>query len=202
LGRRLINSLKDYARNRHYHTISAKVASDLPANNFWESVGFNIYRQVKGGETTKRIINIRGYKLEDNDLFGNIVKENLGPTPSRPMLSRPVYALDVNLLLAISKGRSGYEKIIKLMQIGFQGEFSICVTPEFKRELDRQAANFTDDPVRRLADVFPELKVEGDISGIADHVRQIVFPCRSPTRKSVQNDESDLLHLAYCTQIS
>ncbi|AQT61075.1 GNAT family N-acetyltransferase [Cellvibrio sp. PSBB023] len=198
VGKLLLNNLKDHARSKHYHTISARVASDLPANNFWEKTGFIIHRQVKGGETTKRIINIRGYSLEDNDLFGGLAKETLAPTPSSPMLSRPIYALDVNLLLDIYKARPGYNKVIKLMQIGLQGEFSICITPEFKKELERQTMNFADDPVLRLAEMFPELKIENDISSITIALREIVFPCRSSTRKFIQNDESDLMHLAYC----
>jgi GNAT superfamily N-acetyltransferase/predicted nucleic acid-binding protein len=198
IGKLLLNNLKDHARSKYYHTISARVASDLPANNFWEKNGFIIHRQVKGGETTKRIINIRGYSLEDNDLFGGLAKDTFGPTPSSPMLSRPIYALDVNLLLDIYKARQGYNKVIKLMKIGLQGGFSICITPEFKKELERQTMNFVDDPVLRLAEMFPELKVENDISTIAIALREIVFPCRSSTRKFIQNDESDLMHLAYC----
>lgn len=58
VGRLLINALKDHARERHYHTVSARVASDLPANVFWEKVGFSVYRQVKGGKTKNRTINI------------------------------------------------------------------------------------------------------------------------------------------------
>lgn len=70
VGRRLIDTLKEFAREKNYHSIVARVASDLPANSFWGRNGFSIYRQVKGGETTKRIINVRGYSLGDNDLFG------------------------------------------------------------------------------------------------------------------------------------
>lgn len=198
VGSKLIDTLKEHAREKNYHTISARVASDLPANIFWEHIGFTIYRQVKGGETTKRIINVRGYSLEDNDLFGGMANEACSLTPSGPVLSRPVYALDLNLLLDVLKARQGYKKVVKLMQIGFQGEFSICITPEFRQELKRQSDQFGDDPVLRLAEVFPELRAKGDISRVAESLRAIVFPCRTSTRKSAQNDESDLMHLAYC----
>lgn len=198
VGRLLIEALKDHAKKSHYHTISARVASDLAANVFWEKVGFFVHRQVKGGRTTKRIINIRGYSLADNDLFGCVTNEDVGIIPSGPMLDRPIYALDLNLLLDVFKARQGYKKVIKIMQIGFQGGFSICRTPEFKRELERQSINFKDDPVLRLAEVFPEVRGKGDISSIAESLRGIVFPCRVLSRKSAQNDESDLLHLAHC----
>ncbi|MDR8013556.1 GNAT family N-acetyltransferase [Ectopseudomonas guguanensis] len=198
VGRRLIDTLKEFAREKNYHSIVARVASDLPANSFWGRNGFSIYRQVKGGETTKRIINVRGYSLGDNDLFGGLGKEYVGVQPIGPVLERPIYALDLNLLLDIFKARPGYRKVVKIMQIGFQGGFSICITPEFKRELERQSANFSDDPVLRLAEVFPELKTDFDITDIAESLRGIVFPSRTSARKSARNDESDLKHLAYC----
>ncbi|WP_083280376.1 GNAT family N-acetyltransferase [Pseudomonas citronellolis] len=198
VGRRLIDALKEFAREKNYHSIVARVASDLPANDFWERNGFLVYRQVKGGETTKRIINIRGYSLDDNDLFGGLNKGAAGIQPSGPLLDRPIYALDLNLLLDVFKARVGYKKVVRIMQIGFQGGFSICITPEFKKELERQSVNFSDDPVLRLAEVFPELKTDFDVSAVIRSLRQDVFPSRATSRKSAQNDESDLMHLAYC----
>lgn len=198
VGKILIESLKIYAKERHFHSISARVASDLPANKFWESLGFLIYRQVPGSEQKKRVINIRGLALRDNDLFGRLNAEHCGVQPTGPVLDKPVYALDLNLLLDVFKARQGYQKVIKIMQTGFQGKYSICITPEFKVELERQSANFSDDPVLRLAQVFPELKYKNDVAAVADALRGIVFPYRVLDRKSAKNDESDLMHLAYC----
>ena len=198
VGTLLINALKEHAKKSNYHTISARVASDLPANIFWKNVGFPIFRQVKGGEKKRRMINIRGYTLKDNDLFGSLDHETSFVTPSRPVLDRPVYALDLNLLLDIFEARPGYEKVIKIMEIGFQGRFSICITPEFKRELQRQSDKFCDDKILRLAGIFPEIRSQVDISNIAKSLREIVFPYRSLNRRNSQNDESDLRHLAYC----
>ena len=198
VGSLLITSLKNYARDRFYHSIAARVASDLSANAFWDRMGFAIYQQVPGGQTTNRVINIRGFSLDDNDLFSGLNHEADGIKPVGPVLEKPVYALDLNLLIAVFKAREGYEKVVKIMQVGFQGGFSICVTPEFKKELQRQTEKFSDDPVLRLAEVFPEISTEGDVSPLAESLREEIFPGRSLTRKSVQNDESDLLHLAYC----
>ncbi|OWP47462.1 hypothetical protein CEG18_28610 [Pseudomonas nitroreducens] len=198
VGKLLIDELKKFARDRNYHSISARVASDLPANRFWEKHGFSVHRQVKGGETTKRTINIRGYSLDDNDLFGVINKEKAGVQPIGPVLTRPIYALDVNLIIDVFKARPGHQKVLKLMQIGFQGEFTICITPEFKRELERHSANFSDDPVLRVSQAFPVLDIDYETTAIVESLRSIVFPSRSATRKSALNDESDLIHLAYC----
>jgi len=197
IGRTMIDALKEYAKERHYHTISARVASDLPANKFWEAIGFRIHRQVPGSEQKKRKINIRGYSLCDNDLFGGLNSEYCGIKPNRPVLDKPVYALDLNLLLDVCKAREGYKKVVKIMQLGFQGKFSICVTPEFKLELERQTANFSDDPALRLAQAFPELKGR-NVEIAAEKMRSIVFPFRGSDRKAAKNDESDLMHLAYC----
>lgn len=199
VGKLLINELKEHARGMHYHSISARVAADLLANNFWDAVDFPVYHQVKGGKTTNRTINVRGFSLEDNDLLTGLTHDKSGIKPSGPILERPVYALDLNLLLDVYKAREGYKKVIKIMQIGFQGGFSICVTPEFKKELERQSASFSDDPVMRLAAVFPEVTTDADIECVAETLRDIIFPCRASTRKHAQNDESDLRHLAYCT---
>src|SRR5690348_12634672 len=54
-----LNALKDHARTTGCQYIRARVAADLPANEFWEKNGFVIVEQVKGGETTNRLINMR-----------------------------------------------------------------------------------------------------------------------------------------------
>lgn len=198
IGRMLINSLKDHARKENYHTISARVASDLSANYFWSKVGFDIYRQVKGSEVKKRIINVRGFSLKENDLFGDEVRESGSPKVSSPMLTRSVYALDLNLLFDVVKARQGFEDVIKLMQIGFQGGMSLCVTPEFKNELKRQFRGVKEDAILRLAEAFPELRVEEDVASLIEELRELVFPLRSLSRNSGVNDESDLKHLACC----
>src|SRR5665213_689584 len=51
IGSNLIDSLATDAESQYYLTISARVASDLPANEFWERMGFKTVRTVKGGAT-------------------------------------------------------------------------------------------------------------------------------------------------------
>jgi hypothetical protein len=46
---------------QYYITISARVAADLPANDFWERVGFRCIRTEVWGATTGRRINVRRY---------------------------------------------------------------------------------------------------------------------------------------------
>jgi len=54
-------------------------------------------------------------------IFWGLGKEYVGVQPIGPVLERPIYALDLNLLLDIFKARPGYRKVVKIMQIGFQG---------------------------------------------------------------------------------
>lgn len=194
----LIKELKEFAKRQSYHSISARVAADLPANRFWEKNGFSVYRQVKGGDAKKRTINIRGCSLAENDLFGRLHAEGIEVQLNGPVLNRPTYALDINLLLDVFKARSGYDQVVKILQTGFQGGYTICVTPEFKKELQRQSASFADDPILRLAGAFPEVQGSMDVARVATSLKNLVFPDRKADRKSTVNDESDLMHLAYC----
>ena len=199
VGRLLIDALKEYAKEGQYHYISAKVAADLPANGFWDRMGFPVYQQVKGGKTTNRIINIRAYLLSGNDLFGDSAKDLDDIEPSdRPVFHDSVYALDVNLLFDIVKKRSGFKKSVRNIQDGLRWRLTVCFTPEFKKELERHSANHPDDVTLRVAHMFPELISNGGAADIAESLRETIFPDREPGRKSAQNDQSDLMHLAYC----
>lgn len=59
IASQLLAELEAYAESNQILTITARVAADLRANNFWEKAGFKLFKQVKGGETTGRNINIR-----------------------------------------------------------------------------------------------------------------------------------------------
>jgi GNAT superfamily N-acetyltransferase/predicted nucleic acid-binding protein len=198
VGALLIKALKEHAKSQNYHSISARVASDLDANAFWEKMGFPIYRQQEGGKTTKRMINVRGYLLHDNDLFGGLAHLTEKVEPSRPILARPIYVLDLNLLMDVLRSRQGHDEIFNLVQMGLRGGLSLFVTPELKEELKRNSSSFSDDPLYKLAGGFPEIKHEASLDDLARKLREVVFPCRATNGKKAQNDESDLLHLAYC----
>jgi GNAT superfamily N-acetyltransferase len=200
VGSKLIDALKCFAEESGYHTISARVATDLPANSFWDKQKFETISQVDGGGSgnTKRRINVRCFSIEGNDLFGGLSHYKSELVPSSPILSKPFYAIDLNLLLDITKGRAGCREITDLMSLSFQGDFTLCATPELKKELARQASQFQDDPAMRLAAMLPELKSKDDVKKIANTLKEIVFPSRKSSRKSAQNDESDVMHLAYC----
>jgi GNAT superfamily N-acetyltransferase len=63
LARRLVNDLITYGEHEGYLSIRARVAVDLPANDAWERLGFQIIKVVSGGKTTGRMINCRYRRL-------------------------------------------------------------------------------------------------------------------------------------------
>lgn len=197
LGRHLLEELKQFAEQNYYHSISARVATDLKANIFWERNGFKVYQQVKGGKTTGRTINVRRYAIERNDLFGGFAPESSKVKPSAPLLQSPIYALDLNLLMSVLKNQEGTKQVIALLNQGLQGLCQICITPEFKKELERNSRYFEDDPALHIAAALPELESSQDVEGLAETIRQIVFPGKPKTSKSYENDISDARHLAY-----
>ena len=58
LARTLIKELKTYGEQTNHLTVTARVATELPANRFWQRIGFRVVRQVPGGKTSGRMLNV------------------------------------------------------------------------------------------------------------------------------------------------
>ena len=199
VARNLIGELTSHAKKNNFSSITARVASDLSSNGFWEKMGFEVYRQEKGGATTNRTINIRSLLLRENDLFGQI-NNTKGLAPTKPILDASTYAIDLNLLIDITKNRDGLDAVTKIIRSGLQGKYQLYVTPEFKRELKRHSNSVDDDILLRLSECFPQLEGAHDSTKLTQQLREIVFPQRNRERKESVNDRSDLEHLAHCIQ--
>jgi len=104
IGRSLVEKLAVYAEQQSYLTISARVATDLAANTFWESLHFVAVRIEEGGLTTGRRINIRVRELETPTLFTG-ANDSTSTALLLPKPEQPVYVLDVNVFLDIVKDR-------------------------------------------------------------------------------------------------
>jgi L-amino acid N-acyltransferase YncA len=202
LGKLLIQSLISYAEKLSYHTVTARVASDLPANKFWEASGFRIYRQEKGGKTTGRTINIRAYKLTINDLLSNAEAEQEagGMHWNAPVLNNRTYAVDLNPIFDVTKNREHANSTLAILQMGMVGDISLCLTPEFKKEIDRYTENYPSDSMAKFALMVPVMRdVSKDrVDSLVRELRSIVFPRKSESGTSFCNDYSDLSHIAYC----
>ena len=202
LGKILIENLIKYAEKNFYHTISARVASDLHANLFWEASNFKIQRQEQGGKTTDRTINIRAYKLPINDLLPSTDLLH-GPSDIRwapTILPNQTYAIDLNPIFDMTQNREHCSSIQKVFQMSLSGDISLCLTPEFKKEIQRHGAKFTEDPIAKFASNIPVMGEidEKQIDNLSEKLRGIIFPDRKVDGSSSNNDSSDLSHLAYC----
>ncbi len=206
VGTQLIGELIEHARDNGYLSISARVASDLPANKFWEKVGFKISKQIDGSKTKRRIINIRSYQFPANSLLIETNEENITDLSyiEKPTLSTPIYALDLNPLFDITENREGSSEAKIILQRGFSGLCQICVTPEFKKELSRHSHKFKNDPIMKIAQAIPTCQSapKEQIETLNSELREIIFPKRSLKGKKTSNDSSDLSHLSYCIAAS
>lgn len=202
VGQKLLAELIEHGEKNNYRCINAKVAADLPANHFWDKSGFKLTTQRKGGETTKRIINVRSYQLKTTDLLTGIEdqKETLLSYLECPLLVTPTYALDLNPVFDITKNRKGSHESLQIISQAMSGLFTLRITPEFKRELERTSFDHRDDPFLQMAKSLPTLPVCNSerIKTLGDELRAVIFPLRSLSGRSYENDESDLTHIAYC----
>lgn len=206
VAKRLINELIKHGETNNYSSIRAKVATELPANHFWEKNKFLITKQELGGTTTskmRRKINHRSYTLDTPDLFKEAVEKNSIPIsyPDKPLFSLPVFTIDLNVLYDITRERKNSDKAKQILEYGLTGAYKLCLTPEFKVELERTQTDRRNDPIYEFAKAFPTLdKLSGEIlTPLTKEIRKCVFPDRSMTNRTANNDASDLLHLAYCS---
>lgn len=200
---RLITEIKEFAESNSYSLLSARVASDLPANKFWRSAGFKIVRQEQGGKTTGRFINQYAFELDGNSLLNNsiedITRSGQGYEES-PILRKPVYVLDLNLVFDLVRGTAATKETSALVAAAFDGNIKLCVTPELPVELERKSYDIHDDPMLAFAKNLPSLREveQTQLDSINDDLRKIIFPNRSLIGKGAPNDKSDLNHIAIC----
>lgn len=60
----LINTLYDLANQRAFTEITAWVANDIPANEFWQTIGFTHVATRRGGKRRNRLHNLWLLKIE------------------------------------------------------------------------------------------------------------------------------------------
>lgn len=202
VGALLIEELKSDARRRNFQIVSARVAADLAANRFWERQGFYIVRQLPGGRTSGRIINVRVHELASASLwtsdadFGTAHWMQVAPTS--PILAIPAYALDLNILFDLLKNRRNAEQARRLFSTALNGDVRLCVSREFAEELRRHSVGQASDPVLQFAESLPTLPPLEHADELMQGLRMLVFPGRDENRAGAANDASDLRHLASC----
>ncbi|MBI3533483.1 MAG: GNAT family N-acetyltransferase [Burkholderiales bacterium] len=203
IGHELVNQLKQYAQQMSIQTISARVAADLEANIFWEKSGFLLLRQMPGGRTTNRTINVRLHEVSQSSLWQSDTGKSAGKVDflaSRPSSIVPNYVLDLNVFFDVVKQRAEAESGARLLGAAMANRIRVCVTSEFVEELRRHTKDEAADPLLNLAKNLPALPPipKNLLESRLAELRKIIFPDanRSSTRKA--NDDSDLIHLATC----
>ena len=204
IGKQLVQELVDYAEDREYLSLTARVASDLDeANAFYERMGFNIVKTIPGGQTRNRLIYYRVRDLDTPSLF-----DFMTPTAQAPMHGfgisgqysnrTPIYAIDLNVLFDVSKQRINSKEAGIVFRAGFRNEIRPVIAEEFVIELQRNSDKFHDDPHLRLAlqmDILPTPKPE-KIRSIEENLAAAIFPERNSQGILTPQDKSDLRHLA------
>ncbi len=203
----LVRQLVDFGEDNNYLTISARVAADLPANRFWESIGFNLVRQEPGGKALRRKINIR---IKDLDTPSLLKMMDFVPTaPSTkikdlhfspgPISKISTYVLDLNVFFDVVRDRMHRKEASLLIKAGLNHQIRVRVTPEFTEELRKYTKAGQPDPILEFAKEIPTLpKIEPtEIDLLLPELQTLIFPFRSPTGKHADKSKSDLMHLAH-----
>lgn len=198
IGRELIDSLVVDAESQYYITISARVASDLPANEFWERRGFRTLQTVKGGLTTGRQINLRKRELDSPTLFSVPEGTRVPARPTRSGAEQPIFALDVNVFLDVIKDRPRGEYARRLLTASMSGLLRLFVAREFVDELSRAARQEGPDPVVQMAMTLPQFTGVPDpfLRNLKLELATLIFPGRASAGQLRGRDHSDLIHLA------
>lgn len=206
IGRKLLDALVDYATQRNITTLQAAVATDLPANDFWEKAGLAIVRVRAGGRSRNRRINIRERLLQTTDLLSPVSVRGVSEINGvefNSVANAFTYALDLNFLLdALSRRGPEHDDATTLIAATLRHAIRLYVTPEAKIEILRNADPAKPDPLREFAASLPELPIlpTSALQAMVDRLRPHVFPKRTSHGQLKPRELSDLRHLAYCAE--
>jgi ribosomal protein S18 acetylase RimI-like enzyme len=197
VGRLLAESLLQHLEEKHFLSVSARVASELQSNEFWSALSFEIVGTQAGGASRGRTINIRYRQLDTPALFGcRRPVTGIPLTEPLPNLST-VFALDLNIFFDVIRHRPRHDHGAAVMSAAFDGIVRLAVTEEFANELRRTAMGVS-DPLLEFALQLPTLPapVLGLNQHLINELATLVFPERAGVGALTVQDRSDLAHLA------
>ncbi len=203
VAQRLLRELVGYGEEHDMLGITARVAADLQANQFWARSGFALHHTEPGRGTTSRRINVYLRELDAPSLFP---REATTPVDarsraaeeltfsSRPRLRTARWVLDLNIVFDALRQRDEGESWSLLGAVPF------VVTAELIRELERTSVGEEDDHVLRSVRGLPRLPEPPppQLDRLTASLRATLGLVTDTTSKRGITDESDLRHLASC----
>ena len=203
VGTTLIEQLIRHAESFNYLSIRAKVADDLNANAFWDRHGFVIATSQAGGSSRNRVILLRERRLSSPTLF-DLLNTSVAPTDhdlrlaERLLVRAPIYTLDVNVVLDLTKQRSRAADVSRIISAALGNSIRLYVAPEFVNELRRSTLADKQDPVLEFAVTLPQFPAppKSEADRLVLELAATVFPERTKRQRLKLRDYSDLMHLA------
>jgi ribosomal protein S18 acetylase RimI-like enzyme len=204
----LVNEIVSQLEARGYLTISAGVASNLPAAQaFYEHNRFVARRSRQGGQARNRIIILRARDLDTENLFSVLEPPSAASQSAidlglrkRSASQAPLYAIDLNVMFDVTKGKNRPRSPLagQLITAALAHKIRLAVAPEFVVELEREAKDKDVDPVLQLARQLPRLPaLDGaEMERLTALVHNIVFVAVNSSDAGRPQALSDARHLA------
>jgi GNAT superfamily N-acetyltransferase len=204
VAKKLMDKLVDFAVAREYLSLSAKVATDLVAANFfYEQMGFRAVKSMSGGKARKRVINRRVRDLDTPSLFNLMAPSKANRLPGLGISGSynsktPIYAFDLNVLFDVGKQRIRSQEAGMVFNAGFNNDIRLVVAEEFVEEFKRTAKDFSNDLYLQMALQMNRLPPPkpGDVKEMEERLAEAIFPERYSQGILSVRDQSDLKHLS------
>lgn len=198
----LIDNVIAKLESEGYLAVLAKPALDLHvAQKFYEKNSFHKVRTQSGGTARKRKIVVRERTLKGPNLLTAISPKQSVPLLPRTDAHSNLWVIDINVLFDLLKQRrSHYEIASGVFAAALDGRVRIAVTSEFSNELSRSSTDVREDPLLKLANALPRLRVVADAKRkeLATSIHTSVFETKKPSQAGSPQALSDCQHLAEC----
>lgn len=200
----LVNNVVAKFEAEGYLAILAKPAKDLHmAQHFYQKNQFFTVRTQAGGAARKREIVVRERTLRSPNLLTAMLSQKPAPVLPKPDTQSNLWVIDINVLFDLLKqGRAQYEMATGVFTAALDGRVKIAVTSEFSNELCRATIDIQNDPLLKLANALPKmrLKSHGSVKDLALRIHTSVFEANKPSQAGTHQAHSDCKHLAECVE--
>lgn len=200
IGKLLVKKLIEFGEQNSFLAISARVAADLPANQFWEAQGFAKVKALAGGATTGRTINLRVHQLNTETLFGYPAGAPISALPLQGETATytPTYVLDLNVIFDVAKKRPRAKEAGAIISAALSNLISVVAAEELTTELKRHTPPSAPDPILEFASQLPTLPTPGDpeFDALKRQLLGLIFPNKTALSTYTAQDLSDVTHLA------